>query len=88
MAIFGQLPLERFDALLLRGDQPLERFDALLLMAQGDHGLFESFAQVLIRLLRLLQFIVFVMSCCAQGRILSSQLFEFFFQSHTATLAN
>jgi len=62
--------------------------DALSLMAKGDDGLFESFAQVLIRLLRLLQFFVFVMSCCAQGRLLSSELFEFFFQGHAATLAN
>src|SRR6266566_2315526 len=47
MAIFGLLPLERFEALLQRVDQPLELCHALLLQANGDEGLFEPFAQVL-----------------------------------------
>ena len=86
MAIFGLLPLERFEALLQRVDQPLELCHALLLQANGDEGLFEPFAQVLPALLRLFQLAVFVLQRFAQGPILSSQLFEFFILPHTATL--
>ncbi len=64
MASFGQLPFERFDALLLRPN--------------GYKGLFESFAQVLIRLVQLVQFFVFTLQCFAPGPLLSPELFEFF----------
>ena len=50
MAIFGLLPFQGFDALLQRVDQPFEDFHALVLRANGHDGLFEPFAQVLIRL--------------------------------------
>jgi hypothetical protein len=53
MAIFGLLPFEGFDALLQSVDQPFEDIHALLLRANGDDGLFEPFAQVSIRLVRL-----------------------------------
>ena len=61
MAIFGLLPLERFDPLLQRLDQPLEAFHLLLLRAQSHDGLFEPFAEILIGLLRLFQLFVFAL---------------------------
>jgi hypothetical protein len=88
MAIFGLLPLEGFEALLQRVDQPFEDFYALLPRANGDDGLFEPFAQVLIRLVRLLQFFVCAPHGFEQGCFLLSQLFEFFFGRHAATLAD
>ena len=78
MAIFGLLPFEGFDALLQSVDQPFEDVHVLLPRANGDDGLFEPFAQVLIRLARLFQFCVSVPQCFAQGCILLSELFEFF----------
>ena len=88
MAIFGPLPFEGFDALLQRVDQPFEGFHSLLLRANGHEGLFEPFTQVLIRLAQLFQLVVFAMPCCTQGRILLSQVFQFFFSCHAATLAD
>ena len=61
MAIFGQLPFEGFNAFELRGDQPFEGFDALLLILKGSDGFFESFAQILIGLLHLVQLFVFAL---------------------------
>jgi|GEM_PF-6329227 len=72
MAIFSLVPFEGFDALLQRVDQPFEGFDMLLLRANGADGLFEPFAQVLIRLVRLFQFFVFAPHCFAQGCFLGS----------------
>ena len=59
-----------------------------MLSANGDDGLFEPFAQVLIRLVSLVQFFVFAPPCCALGRILSSEQEQLFFSCHAATLAN
>ena len=88
MAIFGLLPFERFDALLQRVDQSFEAFDVLLLKVNSLDRLFEPFTQVLIRLTQLFQLVVFAMPCCTQGRILLSQVFQFFFTCHAATLAD
>src|SRR6266851_556005 len=88
MAIFGLLPFQGVDALLQSLDQPFENFHALVLRAKGDDGLFEPFAQVLIRLLRLFQLCVFGLQRFAQCPILSSELFEFFILCHAATLPN
>jgi hypothetical protein len=88
MAIFGLLPFEGFHALLQSVNQPFEDFDALLLRTNGDDGLFEPFAQVLIRLVRLFQLCVFVLQRFAQGPILMSELFEFFILRHAPTVAN
>ena len=88
MTIFGLVPFEGFDALLQSVDQPFEDFHALLPRANGDDGLFESFAQVLIRLLRLCQLFVFAPQGVAQGCFLGSQLCEFFILRHAATLAD
>ncbi len=88
MTIFGLLPFEGFDALLQSVDQPFEDFHALLLRANGDEGLFEPFAQVLIRLVRLSHLCVFVLQRFAQCPMLLSELFEFFILCHAATLPN
>ncbi len=88
MAIFGLLPFEGFDAFLQRVNQPFEDVHALLLSANGADGLFESFAQVSIGLLRLFQLCIFVLQRFAQGRILVSELFEFFILRHAPTVAN
>ena len=88
MAIFGQLPFEGFDVLLLRGDQPLEVVDTLVQGLQGHNGLLEPFAQVLIRLAGLLQFVVFALQRFTQGCLLGSQLFQFVVFAHAATLAD
>jgi len=88
MAIFGLLPLEGIDALLLRVDEPFEHFHALLPRGNGDEGLCEPFAQVLIRLLCLLQLVVFAQQRFVQDLIIASQLVEFFILRHAATLAD
>jgi len=88
MAIFGLLSFEGFDVLLQSVDQPFEDFHTLLLRANSDDGLFESFAQVLIRLLCLFQCFVFASQGFKQGCFLGSQLFEFFIPCHAATLAD
>src|SRR5712691_91669 len=76
MAIFGLLPLEGVDALLLRVDEPFEGFHALLPRANGDEGLFEPFAQILIRLLRLFQLFVFAQQRFLQKILLASNQSE------------
>src|SRR5260370_18172783 len=76
MTIFGLLPFESFDTLLESVDQPFEVFYTLLPRANGDDGLFEPFAQVLIRLVRLSQLFVFAMHCGTQGYVLLSSLFD------------
>ena len=88
MAIFGLVPFEGFHALLQSVNQPFEDFDALLLRTNGDDGLFEPFAQVLIRLVRLFHLCVFVLQRFAQCPILLSELCEFFILCHAATLPN
>jgi len=88
MTIFGLVPFEGVDALLQSVDQPFEDFHALVLRANGDDGLFEPFAQVLIRLVRLFQLCVFVLQRFAQCPILGSELVEFFILRHAATLAD
>jgi len=88
MAIFGLLPFQGFDALLQGVDQPFEDVHTLLPRTNGDDGLFEPFAQVLIRLLRLFQLGIFVLQRFAQCPILSSQLVQFFIFRHAATLAD
>jgi len=88
MTIFGLLPFEGVDALVESLDQPFEDLHALLPRANGDDGLFEPFAQVLIRLLRLFQFFVFAPQGVAQGCVLGSQLVQFFILRHAATLAD
>lgn len=67
---------------------PSRTFTRSWLRANGDDGLFEPFAQVLIRLPRLFQLFVFAPQCAAQGYFLASQLFEFFILRHAATLAD
>src|SRR5206468_10566405 len=71
MTVFGQLPFQRFDALLLRADQPLEPLKALLLRHKSFKSFFESFAQVLSRFAHLLQLFVFALQFFAQALILS-----------------
>ena len=88
MAIFGLLPFEGFDALLLRVDEPFEDSHALLLRAHGDDGLFEPFAQVSIRLLQLFEFFIFASQPFAQDSFLGPKLFEFFILRHAPTVAN
>src|SRR5258708_22764482 len=88
MAIFGLLPLQGVDALLQRLDQPFEDVHTLLPSANGDDGLFEPLAQVLIRLVRLFQLFVFAPQRFIQGRLLGSQLVQFFVFRHAATLAD
>ena len=78
MAVFGLLSFQGFDTLLQKVDQLFEGFNALLLRVNGSDGLFEPFAQVLIRLLRLFQLCVFVLQRFAQCPILMSEPFEFF----------
>jgi hypothetical protein len=72
MTVFGLLPFEGFDALLQSVDQPFEDLHTLLPRANRDDGLFEPFAQILIRLVRLFQLFVFALQCVAQCRILLS----------------
>jgi hypothetical protein len=88
VAIFGLLSFQGFDALLQKVDQPFQGFDALLLSVNGDDGLFEPFAQVLIRLLRLFEFFIFASQPFAQGYFLGPELFEFFILRHAPTVAN
>src|ERR1700688_2215076 len=88
MAIFGLLPLQGLEALLQPCDQPCEHLHALLSSTNGDDGLFESFAQVLIGLLRLLQGFVFAPQGVEQGRLLGSQLVDLFILRHAPTLAD
>ena len=88
MAIFGLLPFEAFDAFSQRVDQPFKGFDALLLSVNGSDGLFEPFAQVLIRLVRLFQLFVFAPQPFAQDCFLGPELFQFFILLHTATVAD
>jgi hypothetical protein len=85
---FGLLSFEGFDALLQKVDQPFEGFDALLLRVNGHDGLFEPFAQVLIRLVRLFQLFVFALQEFAQDYFLRSELFEFFILRYASTVAN
>lgn len=73
MAIFGLLPFEAFDAFSQRVDQPFKGFDALLLSVNGSDGLFEPFAQVLIRLVRLFQLFVFAPQPFAQDCFLGPE---------------
>ena len=54
---------------------PSRTLHTLLPRANRDDGLFEPFAQILIRLVRLFQLFVFALQCVAQGCILWSQLF-------------
>ena len=72
MAIFGLLPLEGCDALVLRVDQPFESFHALLPRANGHEGLFEPFAQLPIRLQRLFQLFVFAEQRFVQDPVIAS----------------
>ncbi len=51
-------------------------------------GLFEPFAQVLIRFVRLVQFFIFASQPFAQDRFFSLELFEFFILCHAPTVAN
>src|SRR5260221_3638681 len=88
MAIFGLLPFQGFDALLQRVDQPFEDVHTLLPSADGDDGLFESFSQLLNRLVRLFQLFVFVPQRFTQGRLLRSELVQFFGFRQPATLAD
>ncbi len=76
MAVFGLLSFEGFDALVLR--------------VNGHDGLFEPFAQVLIRLVRLFQLFVFALQEFVQDYFLRfrSELFEFFILRHASTVAN
>ena len=74
MAVFGLLSFEGFDALLLR--------------VNGHDGLFEPFAQVLIRLVRLFEFFIFASQPFAQDYVLGPELFEFFILGHAPTVAN
>jgi hypothetical protein len=86
MAIFGLLPFEGFDALLLRGNQPFKGFDALLLSLKGQDRLLEPFTQGLIGLLGLKQFFVFASQGFKQGSLLGSELVEFFIRRHAPIL--
>ena len=88
MAVFGLLSFQRFDALLQKVDQPFEGFDALLLRVNSSDGLFEPFAQVLIRLVRLFEFFIFASQPFAQDYVLGPELFEFFILGHAPTVAN
>jgi len=88
VAIFGLLPFERFDALVLSFNEPFEDFDALVLSSNGLDGFFEPLAYDLFLLLELMQLFVFAPQGFAQGCLLSSQLFEFFVFGHAATLAD
>jgi hypothetical protein len=59
MAIFGLLPFQGLDALMQSLDQPFEGSHPLLVRLNGLDGLFESFTQGLIGLVRLVEFFVF-----------------------------
>jgi len=65
VTILGLLPLQCGDALVLGRDHFFEGFYSLVLGANGDQGLFEPFAQVLIGLLRLCQLVF-----CVQQRFI------------------
>ena len=86
MAIFGLVPFQVSDALLLRRDESFENSYLLLLSVDGNDGLFESFTQVLVRLLQVFQFFLFAQQRFLQDTIICSQLFEVFILRHAATL--
>src|SRR6266702_4653344 len=74
MAVFGLLSFQGVDALLLR--------------LNGHDGLFEPFAQVLIGLVRLVEFFIFASQPFAQDSFLGPELVEFFILRHAPTVAN
>ena len=88
MAICGLLPCEGVEALLQTFDQPFEDLHTLLAPTNGQHGLFEPFAQVLLGLLRLFQCFIFAPQGFVQGILPGSQLFQFFVCRQMATLAD
>jgi hypothetical protein len=61
MAVFSELPLQGFDALLQTFDLSFELFGVFSQRVNGHDGLFEPFTQVLICLAGLLQFFVFAL---------------------------